>query len=512
MAVFVILFIVISIITIGIIYYTNKQSTVSTTTSCPSDYALVNSICYQCPLGSSQKYQGLQTNVTGCKCMPNYVWDFNTYMCVACPTGSSPLNKGINTNVLGCRCPTGHTWFNSSCVQCLGGSDYNHRGPNTNITGCYCMNGYMWSGTTCIKDNTGSSLVGPPYVQPGPYMSELVTLPGNYQVTYYGCYGVDSTLSIFKLTGNTSAPILRNDGSNFLTKCATLSAYLGYNIFTIEAGNTCRVANSLTDVITLGEIDQCNIKDVNMDLPIGGSNAISVYGMTNEVKSAICAPRPIDIGSGNFIMFYGCYRLPSTIGGVQYTTPSSPMGVVYNAYFACLQNYSFMAIKGTNSLYLENSISAFNVVVATDRILGLQGVMDSQGLNMGSINSLAIYGIPSTTTRFIMEQYGILNGVKPPMTYYGCFNDDSARDPFSTGKTGRVPTVSSITACAKLAACSGYAYFGIEAGQECRFSNSLAQLTKLNRAYNCNNGLGGSMSFDAYSIPSDSYNLLRQSC
>jgi len=56
---------------------------------------------------------GPSTNIPGCKCPIEQIW--NGSSCVTCPAGTNASNPGMTSNVQGCKCPL--YWVNGTCTN-----------------------------------------------------------------------------------------------------------------------------------------------------------------------------------------------------------------------------------------------------------------------------------------------------------------------------------------------------------------------------------------------------------
>lgn len=112
-----------------------------------------------------QGYSGMQVGNQQCFCADNTVWNSATNSCESCPQGTSMAYQGVNSNVPGCKCPanttmtnTGGAAFGGPC-RCPAGMNWV---PDSSLREggyCYCINAntewtYTWQGASGWGSNS----------------------------------------------------------------------------------------------------------------------------------------------------------------------------------------------------------------------------------------------------------------------------------------------------------------------------------------------------------------------
>lgn len=507
----IIIYLIINIIIVYSIYnyYNYYNTNKETLLTCLDGYSLIDQKCHKCPLGSitNSTSTNVPTNISGCYCSDNYIWN-GTHCEFQCPTGTSKTNTG-HVAINNCYCPYNNIWSDNQCKPCLGNSlSVIESGVTTSITGCYCPFNTEWINNTCTPINNNIDYNNyryidnrfVPYTQETTYVTQYLNIY-TFNMTYYGTYGLDENKNIY---GNSKDTYFIVDN---VYQCANYAGIKKKRYFAVK-NNECRLFDSLDLLISLGKYE----RDMYNKTPRqGGDNSISVYSIDNDTinlfNNVIGYGIPyIKIYPPGIIYWFGCYKkLPTFTYDKFYPyityDSNDTYGTVHKcAYISALTNYLFFAIDDKN-IYIAPSLDKFNIVYDNNKEICKN--LDNNNLPMGRSNVLSVYQISNTQEllKHFLPFYSIQNN---RLYSYGCFKDTRNREPFIDDNKLLLFGLNdpdAIMACINETKSKGKKFFGIEAQNECRLANSLADLITLGESDKCeNNDRGGSWSFNAFEI------------
>ena len=354
----------------------------------------------------------------------------------------------------------------NGCSMLCGGNSSEYCGGSNRLD-MYQLNGTLPTPTSTSSMPGTTSTSGP----------TVVPSAGAYG--YIGCY--TDNVSDRALTGLTN-PV---SGST-LTVESCANACAGYTYFGVEYSDECYCGNSLSggSAMAAGGSDptqnMCDMTcDGNTNEYCGGPNRLNTYQYNATLASSLPSSSPtpsgpITVQTGSGFSYLGCYS--DSVSSRALTGLANPGPANQNSVEHCASECSGFAYFGVEygmECYCGNTISGGSAMVAgsTPGATGCDMVCSGNASEYcGGSNRINIYVEASSTST--------ASSVTPTSTgpvhvqtvgdyaYQGCWNDIAQTTNTRTlsGASFVNPSGMTVELCAT--ECAGYAWMGVEYGQE----------------------------------------------
>ncbi|KAK0545894.1 hypothetical protein OC845_004878 [Tilletia horrida] len=382
-----------------------------------------------------------------------------------CYCGNS-IPSGTNTNVAGCT---------STCK----GSIYEYCGAGSRIS-LYAASGTNVTSpptTTTTATPTSTGTAQPTSTGPASQPTKVSN------TTFLGCFP-DSVQS---RTLQGAAPDMGS--TNSLENCAAACSSFSY--FGTEYGAECYCGNAILNNATAVDPSQCNMACTgNANELCGAADRLSVYrnpnptppsgggGNTGGGGSTPTGVQPTKI-STNWTL-QGCYNDSVATRALQGSVPQLGSNNTLENCAAACSSYTYFGTEYGAECYCGNAI--LNGAVKGAASLCSMNCAGNSTELCGAAGQLSLYrnsnptpgggtGTGGTGTGGGTTPTGVQpQTISSNWTLQGCYNDSVAARTLQ----GAAPDLGANTTLESCAvACSNYAYFGTEFGQECYCGNSI---------------------------------------
>ncbi|KAI0880342.1 WSC-domain-containing protein [Annulohypoxylon maeteangense] len=291
------------------------------------------------------------------------------------------------------------------------------------------------------------------------------TTINNGTAMYLGCFGETSGSRALSGASTSNTTAMTNE------MCASYCQDKGFSLAGTEYSQECYCGNTITSTI-IADDDECNMKCKGDVLEVcGGSSKLSVWNITQSSKSAKASTSVLTTANGT-ATYLGCYTDSGsdgrTLSKASYTSDS--MTVESCASYCQAKNYALFGVEYSGECYCGNAAKNSSTV-STEADCNMACKGNSSQICGGS-SRMSIWN-----NTLYVSTHNLITISSSGYAYLGCYTEGTSGRALGKGTNTASTSASTsgpsmtIETCASYCTGKGYAYMGVEYGQECYCNN-----------------------------------------
>ncbi|KAJ7777620.1 glycosyl hydrolase family 71-domain-containing protein [Mycena maculata] len=315
--------------------------------------------------------------------------------------------------------------------------------------------------------------------------------------THLGCY-VDSgnprTLSGVEYDSSSATSIL---------SCLSQCGNAGYVYAGLEYGSQCFCASSIASEAAAASQSNCNYACSSGTGTCGGFYYIDIYSTpttTATTTASASTASTTTVGSVPWSAL-GCYTDSGSARALSYTGPSSASNSISSCLSTCSGlGYIYGGVEYGTECYCGSSLASSSVASSSGNC---DYACPSGDGTCGGFYYINVYEAASGLTGTSTTTTTAASTTSTGYSYLGCFPDSGSSRTLS-GIEVDSSSSNSVASCQSTCSNSGYAYSGVEYGEQCFCAASIASGvtagSESNCNYACSSGVGTCGGFDYINV------------